>query len=155
MLALQISPRSASEQARFVEVVERSHLPESRKSFLLERIEGDQEAALGVRQALEQWFTADSPELRGALDDVLDDIWSQLDGRGSEIAQDASYSVDSIVGALAGDSNAERLAEHLGSHGAEEAVSGYCRQVASLWLFGGDEEEEEDPVKYPAVLDAS
>lgn len=165
ILALQITPRREAQVARFVEILQRSRLPEERKALLQDHLLTDQTAAQGIRDAVERWFAVDSEATRdalvGALDSVIDALaghagdggWVLPDGRTLSLGDEA------LTGSLSSRAEAlvSELVEELGpggldgaGHGVGAAVRGFCRDVQLALLWDEEEEEEALPGDYAA-----
>lgn len=155
-LALHLEPRPALEIARMVNIIERSHFDRGHKDSLIDKIEGDQAAALAVQDALERAVGVLDEDTRSALIDTLDEAWTALsDGtvEGGQVhhgersfdlgsqdgsaADRASELISSLVDGLGG----ERLAP-ISESGAGASVARFCRSVVLARAF--DEEEEEE-----------
>lgn len=160
ILALQLEPRGEATD-RFVEIIERSHLSDERRALLTDRLQTDEAAAMGVRDAVERWFGADGPEVRDAVIDALDAVWQGLEqGIGDQatgqwrfggaevglsegaISGPVAARAESLVADLAATLGAAALAAHVGGR-AGESVRGFCRDVLLALVWDEEEEEEE------------
>jgi hypothetical protein len=168
VLALQLVPRGSEQVQRFVDILARSHLPDERKELLSDRLRTDEAIALGVHEAIERWFSADTPEFRGALVEALDRVGSALQhgsgdtaaGKWRDDVRDVPLSGGVLTGAMAG--RAEALIADLAigliegpvaegaKGGVGAAVRGFCSDVL-LALVWDEEEEEEEWEAAPAV----
>ncbi|TNE92855.1 MAG: hypothetical protein EP330_00285 [Deltaproteobacteria bacterium] len=156
-LALHLEPRPDAEIERMVALLERSHFDRDHKDTLLDKIEGDQAAAVAVQDALERAVGEIDEDTRSALIDTLDQAWTALSegepadgqwqwneqrfslGEGEASAADrAGTLIASLVDGLSGDQLGLELAEK----GGGAAVARFCRSVVLARTF--DEEEEEE-----------
>lgn len=144
ILALQVVPRDADRHERLVEILERSHLPEDRRQVLVDKLQTDRAAGLGVLEAVGRWFPG---QPRTEVGRALDEVWRGLqEGHpdtgawaigeeriplsGATLEGTVNDRAESLVGDLAGS----------GSFGV--ALRGFVRDVYLALAF--DEEEEED-----------
>lgn len=142
MFALQVLPRDAAEVARFVEIVDRSNLPD--KDRLLARLQGNQDVALGIEAAMRDAFGATDEALRSDLVSLLDAVWQSVQDGDAPIG-DATVGerAESWVADLAAEQVSEKLTERLGPEAdIAEAVRTFSRQVYLALAL--DEEEEEE-----------
>ena len=157
VLALQLFPTPTGQLERFLDIIERSHLPGDRKEALTERLHADKQAGDIVQSAVSELVGQDGPEARAQLNQELESIWTELQqgelsatswtqAGGTEIAlseQAATGPVEGRAPALVAD-----IARSLGitvaaSHSdAGAAVQAFCSAVHLALIF--DEEEEED-----------
>lgn len=160
VLSLQLEPRGAAEVSRFVEILERSHLPEERRALLVDRIQTDQAVAEGIGAAVQRWFAADTAEVRAALEGTLDAVFDALHGHGDAASWTlpdgavVSLAADALEGGVSG--RAEALVRELADHTAiaelgaaegasvGEAVRGFCADVQLALQWDEEEEEERD-----------
>lgn len=162
LIALQMLPRPQADVDRFVQILERSHLPEERRALLVDKVRSDQAAALGAQRAVERAFGADGTALRSGLIDTLDAVWAGLQAGRAEgaswvvperapvplgdVAADSEAATgvraEALVRDLAAGMVAPELVGERDPGAVADAVQAFCRdaQVLILW----DEEEEEE-----------
>lgn len=157
VLALQLFPTPSGQLERFLDIIERSHLPGDRKEALTERLHADQQAGDIVQGAVSELVGQDGPEARAQLNQQLELIWTELQqgelgattwtrADGAEVVlspETAAGPVEGRAPALVAD-----LARAIGmtvapTHSdAGTAVQAFCSAVHLALVF--DEEEEED-----------
>lgn len=123
--ALYTEPRSQVQVDKWVRVLEGSGLPTARKAVLVEKLVGDQEAALAARAAAERWFGGPDVDAVDAGLQALDVVWDGLQAQSPATGTTS----DGLIGDLAGD--------------RADAVVGFCREVYLILGFLDEEEEEE------------
>lgn len=157
-LALHLEPRPAEEFQHLVAILERSHFGLAQRDALIDRLEGDQAAAVAVSETLERTIGEVDDALRSGLIEVLDRAFSVLDeGQSTEgvlahgdseialtepegsAADRAGALIADLVEGLASDELKAGLDE-VGS--SSENVARFCRSVVLAKAF--DEEEEEE-----------
>lgn len=151
LIGLQLVPRG-DQIDRFVDVLSRSHLPDDRKSELIERLRSDEAVAAQVREAVERWFGPDSESVREGINKDLAQVEAALlDGAAAEGGWQLGsqqFALSSIEGSITARADAMigDLATGLGL--GAEAVQGFCRDVhlALMWLEEEDEELEGEPI---------
>src|SRR5690606_5380227 len=67
LLALHVEPHDPERLARFVEILERSRLPEAHRASLVDRLRSDQAAADAISASVRSTFGDDGPAVREAL----------------------------------------------------------------------------------------
>ncbi|MCO4746557.1 MAG: hypothetical protein KC912_17315 [Proteobacteria bacterium] len=158
-LALHLEPKPAAEVERFIAILERSHFDRSHKDALIDKVEGDQAAAIAVQDAVERALGTVDDELRSGVIDALDKAWTSLHegspGQDSWVHGEATLELSeaSLVGPV-GDRAGGLIADlvnHLGSDemkqgldekGAGAAIAHFCRSVVLAYHFEEEEEEE-------------
>ena len=158
ILALQLVPREPERQARLVEILERSHLPEERRQVLVDKLQTDGAAARGVREALARWFGGEPEQVRDPLTRGLDGVSEALQGGAageegwsagdrvlplSAEAREGSVSgrAEALVRDLADGLPAPEAAPRAPTFGA--ALQGFIRDVTLAIAFDEEEEEED------------
>lgn len=156
ILALSAEPRSAERVDRFVAVLESSKLPADRKSVLIEKLTGDQEAAVAVERAAERWFGGVGEQARQAGLAALDGVWDALIGGSPTEAGwrvgDREIALTDEVRSGAPGERAEHLVAELASSrdpASGEAVRGFCREVY-LIVAWHEEDEDDELISAPA-----
>ncbi len=128
LFAAHAEARPAATIAKYVDVLQRSRLPSDRKAVLVQKLVGDQEAALAACGAVERYFGPGPEGTEQALD-VLGAVWEGLRGEPpADLSGGVAERAEAWIRGLAGERG--------------EAVTAFCREVHLL--FALDEEEEED-----------
>lgn len=162
-LALHLEPRPAADVERFLAILERGHFDRAHKDALIDKVEGDQAAAVAVQEAVERSLGAIDEDVRTEIIGVLEQTWTALHegspGESSWIQGDREFPLsEAALQGSAGDRAGGLIAdlvEHFGSdtlkQGLEERGSGasvarFCRSVVLAYFFDEEEEEEEHGV---------
>lgn len=130
LFAVHAEPRAAEVVAKYVDVLKTSRLPSDRKALLIERLVGDQEAAVAAREAVRRHFGDEQDTGESAALDALGAVFEALQQDPPSDLQGRSAS-----------ERAEAWIEQLAGEQAE-AVQGLCRDVHFILGFEEDEEEE-------------
>lgn len=160
LLALHLEPRELGRLARFIEILERSRLPDEHREALVDKLRTDQATADAISAAVRAAFGDDGPELRDALIRSLEALeralggepsatsWPLPDGShldlGAEVLEGgASTQADALVGSLAEAVHAP-LPQAARPESTSAAFIRLCRDL-SLLLPWEEEEEEGGP----------
>lgn len=139
VVALYTESRPAERVDRFVHVLEGSRLPADRKSVLVEKLVGDQEAAVAIERAAQRWFGGELDEARAAGLGAMDAVWAALTDDGLAVSDGVLQAPEGARG----EQLVAELATRTGGEDVAEAVRGFCQEVYLIVAWHQDEDEEE------------